>query len=62
MCDIIPSKCSPGARGSEAEGRSRLGVALEGKGSERGWIEAVLASVLVGVFFFFLQLPLSLST
>lgn len=50
----------PGGRGSEAEGRSRLGVALEGKGSERGWIEAVLASVLVGVFF--LQLPLSLST
>lgn len=51
VCDISPSKCSPGTRGSEAEDRSRLGVALEEKGSQRGWIEAVLASILVGVFF-----------
>lgn len=35
---------------------------LREKAVNGGWIEAVLASVLVGVFFFFLQLPLSLST
>lgn len=51
MCDIIPSKCSRGVWESKTEGHSRLGVALEGKGSELGWIEAVLASVLVGDFF-----------